>query len=447
MILVIKKIFTFNSKIFQVKPSAKNRPQDLSSMNRSVFKSHVREVRRKNMASEEDNAWMKLKFNLLSMFEYPIGAYYYLAYILSRKRPLPRYKEIHQGIFPILGSQCSIGLLSDWASYTSESIRTGNKLKEHACDITIHMGDIYYVGSREDVLLNFGEAGAWPWGKKASFAIPGNHEYFSSAAGFYEELLPKMGLTSGEQIWKQESGFFCLENDYWRIIGLDTGYHSVGKQIIKKTLGQDARLDDYLLKWLKEVVKPFAPGDNRGIILLTHHQPKSAFESPYEKIVEQLAPILGNKRPFIWLWGHEHRLAFYGTNTQKDSMLHFGRCIGHGGMPVALGNSVKLDAPDLESGQQQSLVFHDQRSNPKHEELKTLSNQVLGYNGYATIELDHQQAILRYYDDESRDALATETWEINTDNGDMTGAIDINESALSFFQNAVPADAVTIQNH
>jgi hypothetical protein len=29
----------------------------------------------------------------------------------------------------------------------------------------------------------------------------------------------------------------------------------------------------------------------------------------------------------------------------------------------------------------------------------------------------------------------------------MTGAIDINESALSFFQNAVPADAVTIQNH
>jgi hypothetical protein len=309
------------------------------------------------------------------------------------------------------------------------------------------MGDIYYVGSREDVLLNFGEEGAWPWGKKASFAIPGNHEYFSSAAGFYEELLPKMGITTGEKIWQQESGFFCLENDYWRIIGLDTGYHSVGKQIIKKTIGQDAHLDDYILKWLKEVVKPFSAGDNRGIILLTHHQPKSAFESPYEKLVEQLAPILGNKRPFIWLWGHEHRLAFYGTNTQKDSLLHFGRCIGHGGMPVALGNSVELDAPDLESGLQQSLVFHDQRRNPKHQELMTQSNQVLGFNGYATIELDHQQAILRYYDDESSEALVTETWKINTDNGDMTGSIDIHESALSFFQNAVPADAVTIRNH
>lgn len=427
-----------------MKTKAKNRHKDLSSMNRSVLRSHVRELRRKNLPTGEANAWMKLKFNLLSMFEYPIGALYYLAYILSRKRPLPHYKGPHQGIFPVLNNQCSIGLLSDWASYTSESIRTGNKLKEHDCDITIHMGDIYYVGSREDVELNFGEEGAWPWGKKASFALPGNHEYFSSAAGFYEVLLPKMGVKNGEQNWHQESGFFCLENDYWRIIGLDTGYHSVNKQIIKKTIGQDARLDDHILKWLKEVVKPFAPGDNRGIILLTHHQPKSAFESPYEKMVEQLAPLLGNKRPLIWLWGHEHRLAFYGANTQKDSILHFGRCIGHGGMPVALGNAVELDMPDKESGAQQSLVMYDQRSNPKHEELITQSNQVLGYNGYATIELNDQRAILRYYDDESPAALVTETWEINTNTGEMKGAIDVQESVLSFFQNSVPADAVTI---
>lgn len=425
----------------------KNGQQDLKRLKRSELQSHIKEVQREKELAPRDNAWLKLKFNLLVIFELPIGIFYYVLYIFSKKKPMRTYTKPHQGIFPVLDNRCSIGLLSDWASYSSKSISTGNKLKEHDCDFTIHLGDIYYVGSRKDVLLNFGPQGAWPWGKKGSFAIPGNHEYFSNADGFFHELLPNMGIKHGANRLEQESGFFCLENNFWRIIGLDTGYHSVKDSIIKLTLGQDARLDEHILQWLKEKVKPFAPGDNRGIILLTHHQPKSAFESTYDRIAQQLIPIFGDKKSFLWFWGHEHRLAFYGVDSEKDTLKSFGRCIGHGGMPVDLGNAVELDAPHRDRANNQSLIFHDQRINPKHDELKKQANEVVGYNGYATIDLDQNQAIVRYYDDENPQPLVTETWQINTENGDLKGAIQVHEPAMSFYEQAVAEDAVNIRIH
>ena len=427
-------------------PSVKNKHKHLKKLSRSILRSHVQEILRDKELDEDRSRWMELRFNLHVILKWPIGLFYYLKYMFSGKRDFHVYKQHHAGIFPVLGERCSIGLLSDWASFTSESILAGEELKKKNCDITIHMGDIYYVGSRKDVLFNFGDQGAWPWGTKGSFAIPGNHEYFSNADGFFEELLPRMGIKEGEKNWVQESGFFCLENKHWRIIGLDTGYHSVKDTFIKLTLGQDARLDDVMLEWLKSKVQPFAPNDNRGIILLTHHQPKSAFEGFYNRIVQQLIPVFGDKRSFIWFWGHEHRLAFYGVDAQKDVLKAFGRCIGHGGMPVELGNQVELDEPEDDRATQQSLIFYDQRVNSNHRELKSLVNEMVGFNGYATIDLNHDQAIIRHYDVEHELPLVTETWQVNMNSGELTGAIEIHASGLTFYKNAEPSDAVSIRN-
>ncbi|MCA6496580.1 MAG: metallophosphoesterase [Chitinophagaceae bacterium] len=426
--------------------SVKKRERYPTTHRRNILGSHVKEVQREYELTEDRSWWMELRFNFHVIFKWPIGIFYYFKYVFSGKRDFPVYKQPLGGIFPVLSETCSIGLLSDWASFTSESILAGDELKKKKCDITIHMGDIYYVGSRKDVLLNFGEKGAWPWGTKGSFAIPGNHEYFSTAEGFFEELLPRMGINEGEKKWVQESGFFCLENKYWRIIGLDTGYHSVKDTFIKLTLGQDARLDDVMIEWLKSKVQPFAPNDNRGIILLTHHQPKSAFEGFYDRIVQQLIPVFGDKRSFIWFWGHEHRLAFYGVDAQKDVLKAFGRCIGHGGMPVELGNQVELDEPEDDRATQQSLIFYDQRVNSNHRELKSLANEMVGFNGYATIDLNHEQAIIRHYDVEHELPLVTENWQVNMNSGELTGAIEIHASGLTFYKNADPSDAVSIRN-
>lgn len=427
-------------------PTIKNKQEHLKTLRRSILISHVREVQRDKELTERSSWWMEIRFNFHVILKWPIGIFYYLKYMFSGKRAFQRYTDAHGGVFPLTGERCRIGLLSDWASFTSESIVAGNELKKRNCDITIHMGDIYYVGSKKDVSLNFGDQGAWPWGSKGSFAIPGNHEYFSNADGFFEELLPKMGVWEGEKKWVQESGFFCLENKYWRIIGLDTGYHSVKDTFIKLTLGQDARLDDVIIEWLKSKVQPFAPDDNRGIILLTHHQPKSAFEGTYDRIVQQLIPILGNQRSFIWFWGHEHRLAFYGVDAEKDILKAFGRCIGHGGMPVELGNQVELDEPQAIRASQQSLVFYDHRVNKNHSELKSLVNEMVGFNGYATIDLDYNKATIRHYDVENEKPLVTETWQVNMNSGELTGDIEIHTKGLTFYKNADPSDAVKIRN-
>ena len=114
-------------------------------------------------------------------------------------------------------------------------------------------------------------------------------------------------------------------------------------------------------------------------------------------------------------------------------------------MPVELGNQVELDEPEDDRATQQSLIFYDQRVNSNHRELKSLANEMVGFNGYATIDLNHEQAIIRHYDVEHELPLVTENWQVNMNSGELTGAIEIHASGLTFYNNADPTDAVRIR--
>jgi hypothetical protein len=129
-------------------------------------------------------------------------------------------------------------------------------------------------------------------GAKGSFALNGNHEMYADGNGYWKMILPKMGLKErGNSEWGagQWASFFCLENKHWRIVGLDTGYNSTrfdwGKVPVlqrSKWLRKTTRfkpgcaIPESLLAWLKSSVNP--DGDKRGLILLSHHGPHSAFE-------------------------------------------------------------------------------------------------------------------------------------------------------------------------
>ena len=80
----------------------KNGQQDLKRLKRSELQSHIKEVQREKELAPRDNAWLKLKFNLLVIFELPIGIFYYVLYIFSKKKPMRTYTKPHQGIFPVL---------------------------------------------------------------------------------------------------------------------------------------------------------------------------------------------------------------------------------------------------------------------------------------------------------------------------------------------------------
>ncbi|MBU3745553.1 MAG: hypothetical protein FGM61_13590, partial [Sediminibacterium sp.] len=387
----------------------------------------MQQQRHKRKSTIADGRDTKRFWGLLN-FEKLIAFLYWVYYLLSSKPVFRTYKGGHKGIFNIGLDNFKVGLLSDWASATDVSQKAANQLGTKDCSVTIHMGDIYYVGHKEEILENFcPEKGDWNYGSLGSLAIPGNHEYFSDAKGFYDVLLPLMGIMQNNIHLQQESGFFCLENEFWRIIALDTGYHSVKDSIIKLTLWQDAHLDKKLIQWLKETVQ--IEKDHRGIIIVTHHQPKSGFEEIYPRITEQLTEIIGTSRKVLWFWGHEHRLAFFGVDAKKDQLKAFGRCIGHGGMPVVIGKNDQKFLPN-ENAAEQSLVAYDERDNNIYGTEFQLTSKMLGFNGYATLTLDRQKLCVEYFDIENNDPLVRENWEVDLSNGALTGSIIENKPGI-----------------
>jgi hypothetical protein len=178
------------------------------------------------------------------------------------------------------------------------------------------------------------------------------------------------------------------------IIGLDTGYHSIGLPILEYLFRPTCRLPDALLQWIREQVKPQA--DRRGLILLSHHQYYSVFDTQYPKPAEQLRALID--RPVLWFWGHEHRLAVYGKYQTTGGIEAYGRCLGHGGMPVDLSS---VHAPST-----WPLVLYDNRGYPSPEQI------TVGYNGFANLIFNGNQLTIEYRD-LTNQLLLTERWEVN----------------------------------
>jgi hypothetical protein len=268
---------------------------------------------------------------------------------------------INNGIFRMSaepGNTVSIALLSDWASNTMESQNIAKLAAGH--DYSIHLGDTYYVGNSREIADNFNNSfgGTWPYGKHGSFAMLGNHEMYSGGKSYFTELLPYMGTYTGENTNRQEASFFALENDHWRIIGLDTGYYSLTGWLGLKP-NTSLKLHPKQAEWLKDTVQ--LNKDKRGIIFLSHHQPISAFEKEeYQSVIAQLAEFIPGDRTVLWFWGHEHRLAVYGHNNLAEKIQCFGRCIGNSGMPVETKHSPKSTAAADPANR--NLVLYDNRT-------------------------------------------------------------------------------------
>ena len=257
----------------------------------------------------------------------------------------------------------------------------------------------------------------WPAGAKGCFALNGNHEMYADGNGYWRMVLPRMGLRDPGSEWGsgQWASFFCLQNEHWRIIGLDTGYNSTSfewaklpvlqrSKWLRKTtaLKPTCELPEALLAWLTSVVKPDA--DKRGLILLSHHGSHSAFEGWYQIPARQLAKVI--HRPAIWFWGHEHRLAVYDKYAVKDGIEAYGRCLGHGGMPVGRGST-----PDIKDCR---WLAWDNRLYPSDEDIN------VGYNGYVNLSFNGPALHIAYYD-QNQTRLITEDWHVDIESGALKG--------------------------
>jgi hypothetical protein len=346
--------------------------------------------------------------------------YHYFKSRFGKKFPYPGYSNPETGIYTIPSdSETVIGIASDWATDTEESFEIADKIKTHSPDYTIHVGDTYYVGAPFEVSSNFTEEGApWVRGRQGSFAVLGNHEMYARGDAFFETLLPTLGtVDSNGGYTGQKAGFFCLQNDHWRILGLDTGYHSTGIPLIEfiPWFAPNCHFDEKQIEWLRDVVKLSDPSDKRGILILTHHQIISAFktETEYSKPAGQLATLVGKEKKLVWLWGHEHKLSFYGQSAIDKGPKIYGRCIGHGGTPIEI--SGKSFQPASKNKGFNPLVAFDQRKQ------KMIGDKELGYNGYALIKTKNSQLSIEYYDNKS--FLISETWNVDLTTGEIKGSI------------------------
>ena len=395
--------------------------QDLQRLSRAPFLSYLQKQAPPPAPRNKTRPPKPPKYPILAAFSPGrLGKWIwqYVSHRIGPRYPFQTYhkSDPHQGVYQMEGDpEVRIGLAGDWATGTDEAARVGKLIEEFGPHYSIHLGDVYYVGDNDEVDENFlghkrrGNAYTpctWPAGSVGRFAMNGNHEMYARGKAYFKRILPKCGLISGGRPLGQKASFFCLENQYWRIIALDTGYGSLGWPVVEYFVQADITLQAEQIEWLRDMVFARDDGDTRGIILLTHHQYFSRYDDWYPTQAKQLAGFIS--RPVLWFWGHEHRMAIYEENGVTGGIRAFGRCIGHGGMPVDL-------PPDKPKHDKCIVEFTDTRKYCNDEKL------TVGYNGYAQLLLNGNQATVNYVDVYG-EIVFTESWLTEAGNLRRTSA-------------------------
>jgi hypothetical protein len=245
-----------------------------------------------------------------------------------------------------LKAGATVALIADWGTGTQVAVDLLKQAALQNPDVVIHLGDIYYSGTPQECDANFRNIVDTVLERSTRdvpvYTLAGNHDMYSGGAGYY-------GLidTLNDPARRQPASFFCLRNDDWQFIAMDTGLHDyipiVGNDMLT-FLEKDEE------DWITERIAEFSG----KTILLSHHQLFSALSEigPLQagnKLIAHNPKLLPSfqrfaqaaKQPIAaWFWGHEHNLSVY----QPYLGLNRGRCIGHGAVPVLVDGPE--NAPD-----------------------------------------------------------------------------------------------------
>ncbi len=237
-----------------------------------------------------------------------------------------------------------VAMMADWGTGTSAAINLLNQVVQFNPDIIIHLGDIYYSGTPEECDRNFAAIlnRTFDRTRVPIYNLTGNHDMYCGGVGFYG-LLPTL---NPPPLVAQPASFFCLRSTdlQWQFIAMDTGRFDYSPFDVQNVLVQIGTEEQ---DWLAARIVEF-PGRT---ILLSHHQLFSAFAqigpagaggalTPYNPNLQQsltaFTRAAAKKGGSIaaWFWGHEHTLSIYAPYLG----LAKGRCIGHGAIPVLIGD-------------------------------------------------------------------------------------------------------------
>ncbi len=293
-----------------------------------------------------------------------------------------------------LAPDARVILVGDWATglpgavavaaQIRQRLEQGRGREQHL----IHLGDTYYSGWQEEYETRF--LRYWPVDRKEQdvlcWSLNGNHDMYSGGHGYFGYLLhdPRFrGHWLGGHPEQTPASHFSLENGDWQIIGLDSAYAN------HDLAGSQA-------EWVASKL-----GSARKTMLLTHHQPFSAYETVTQKMTKQIEPLFNEaKRLDAWFWGHEHRCTVYGPDQEHPDgpvpWLRFGSCVGNGGVPQILPDPpLSGDARDVEGYAPLSWAYDGAETADGNRWLRF---------GFAVLDFDGPQVNVEYVDEHGNPA-------------------------------------------
>ncbi|HZW35006.1 MAG TPA: hypothetical protein VFF52_30055, partial [Isosphaeraceae bacterium] len=201
--------------------------------------------------------------------------------------------------------------------------------------------------------------------------------------------------------YTQRTSYFNLRNAFWQFQAMDTGLNDRDPWQVD---ADTTFLDPKEVQWHRQQL---AAAGTRKVVLLSHHQPFSAFaliggaatNDRLLSVFDDPAPGSNGKhylgQVVLWLWGHEHNLVFYGPYAGVAK----GRCIGSGAIPV----TVQADPYRVLTG---SIPF---------DQAAISDNDGTVYShGYAVMEIDGPRGRVEYFqypDPKGRNPLCVDVFD------------------------------------
>ncbi|MEQ9324537.1 MAG: metallophosphoesterase [Polyangiaceae bacterium] len=248
-------------------------------------------------------------------------------------------------------------------------------------DAHIHLGDIYYVGTADEVRSRFIEPLLPTLATTPLYTLNANHEMYSGGHAFYSFMHRRRQAHAN--VHRQQGSYFCLTvGDKHAIVALDTDY-----------FGHSRHRHEALQRWALWAVQN-AKNDGRRVILLTANEPYKYGSDATTRLKRDLEPLL----PMVdlWFWGNTHYAALF--DAHRDCPI--GSCIGHGGYPYHR-SEYDLDEPPSEVDSFAPVRWVERAGRyPRHTGLRP----ECGNNGYCAMSLHPDGTIkLTYIDWMSRE--------------------------------------------
>ena len=258
----------------------------------------------------------------------------FLAWKASDKLiPYVRYQNLNDFIIPLPSKpDLVIGIVADWGTGLDDAKWVLSELMKKAPDVLIHLGDIYYAGTKDENNNNFLKVVNALAPGIPVYTLSGNHDMYSGGEGYYW-VLGQLNTSSELKKYQQQASYFCLRSANWQILAMDTGYNDSDLPTVDTNV---TRLADGEPDWHIDKLKN---AGGRKTILLSHHQLFTAYGGGVGKsktgqslaynpnLYAVFGPYLPNVA--LWLWGHEHNFDYFKPYLGLGK----GRCVGASAIP------------------------------------------------------------------------------------------------------------------